>query len=73
MSLSQPPGIRQTKVSAYRIPTESPESDGTLQWRSTALVLLERQAGATEGVGYSYADSAAARLTRNNLLGPLQN
>lgn len=29
--------VRELQVRAYRIPTDAPESDGTLQWDSTTL------------------------------------
>ncbi len=32
-------------MSAYRIPTDRPESDGTARWESTTLVLVEIEAG----------------------------
>jgi hypothetical protein len=31
--------IDQVAVGAYRIPTDAPESDGTLEWSSTTLVV----------------------------------
>lgn len=52
--------LRELQVRAYRIPTEGPESDGTLQWDSTTLVLVRAGAGGREGLGYTYADSATA-------------
>lgn len=59
--------ISDLKVSAYKIPTEKPESDGTLQWNSTTLVLTEARAGDVSGIGYSYADQATAILIRDKL------
>lgn len=50
------PAVDSISVSAYKIPTESPESDGTLQWDSTTMVLVKVQAGGKEGIGYTYAD-----------------
>lgn len=61
--------IRRIEVSAYTIPTESPESDGTLVWDSTTLVLVEAHAGGKVGIGYTYAAPAAARLIRDLLAG----
>jgi L-alanine-DL-glutamate epimerase-like enolase superfamily enzyme len=49
-------------ASAYRIPTDGPESDGTLEWDSTTLVVAEVTAGSVTGLGYSYAHEAAAAL-----------
>jgi L-alanine-DL-glutamate epimerase-like enolase superfamily enzyme len=61
------PPIRTLKVSAFKIPTDSPESDGTLEWDATTLVLVEAQAAGVTGIGYSYADSATATLIRDKL------
>ncbi|MDQ2752228.1 MAG: mandelate racemase, partial [Bacteroidota bacterium] len=33
--------IKDLKVSAYTIPTDSPEADGTIEWNSTTMVLVE--------------------------------
>ncbi|HEY7309852.1 MAG TPA: enolase C-terminal domain-like protein [Gemmataceae bacterium] len=49
-------------VSAYTIPTDVPESDGTIAWDKTTLVLVEASAGGRTGLGYTYADTATARL-----------
>lgn len=54
-------------VSAYTIPTDAPESDGTLEWHSTTLVLVEAQAAGTTGIGYSYANRATATLIVDTL------
>jgi L-alanine-DL-glutamate epimerase-like enolase superfamily enzyme len=58
------PGVRIDHVEgfAYRVPTDYPEADGTLSWTDTTLVLARVAAGGTVGVGYSYADRAAAAL-----------
>lgn len=55
------------RVSVYRVPTDTPESDGTLEWDSTMLVLVEIGAGGKSGLGYSYADTATATLIRDKL------
>ena len=54
--------ITAISVGAYTVPTATPESDGTLEWHATTLVLVEAQAGGRTGIGYSYADTATARL-----------
>jgi hypothetical protein len=33
--------IERIDVSAYRVPTDSPESDGTYEWDSTVIVVVE--------------------------------
>jgi L-alanine-DL-glutamate epimerase-like enolase superfamily enzyme len=50
------------RARAYRIPTSSPESDGTFEWDATTLVVVEVEAGGGTGLGYTYGDAAAARL-----------
>ncbi len=54
--------IERLDVSAYRIPTATPESDGTLAWDATTLVVVDLVASGTRGFGYSYADTATGRL-----------
>ena len=49
-------------VSAYKIPTDRPESDGTLKWNSTTMVLVEISAGGKTGFGYSYAAAATGKF-----------
>jgi L-alanine-DL-glutamate epimerase-like enolase superfamily enzyme len=54
-------------VHAYEIPTDEPESDGTLAWDSTTLVVVEAHGGGLTGIGYTYADAAAAGVVRGKL------
>jgi len=61
------PLIKKLDVSAYTIPTDQPESDGTLSWDSTTVVLVEVAAGAARGLGYSYTDRGAAGLIDRKL------
>jgi L-alanine-DL-glutamate epimerase-like enolase superfamily enzyme len=63
----RPAPIEAVGVDAYIVPTEAPESDGTLEWDSTTLVVVRLQAGGTAGVGYTYADTATASLVRDKL------
>jgi len=64
--------LESVNVSAYRIPTDSPESDGTYEWNSTTLVVVEVKAVGTVGLGYTYADTATASLIRDHLAGVIQ-
>lgn len=61
------PGIAEIRADAYRIPTDGPEQDGTLSWDSTTLVVVHARAGDRIGLGYTYADRAAADLIRTKL------
>ncbi len=57
--------IDNFETSAFRIPTDGPDSreaDGTLEWNSTTLVLVELQAAGKTGIGFTYADVGAAEL-----------
>src|SRR4051794_30014070 len=64
-SMSVP--IRKLQVSAYTIPTDYLESDGTLEWNKTTLVLVEALAANERGLGYTYADTVTAELIHSRL------
>lgn len=59
--------IQRIQVSAYTIPTDFPESDGTLEWDKTTIVIVQASAGGKTGIGYTYADDAAATLIAGKL------
>jgi L-alanine-DL-glutamate epimerase-like enolase superfamily enzyme len=59
--------IERLDVSAYKIPTDSPEADGTYAWNATTLVLVEVSGGGKRGLGYTYADAATATLIQTML------
>lgn len=61
------PRIDRIDTSVYRVPTDLPESDGTLEWNSTKLVLAQARAGDCTGLGYTYADTASATLIHDLL------
>jgi L-alanine-DL-glutamate epimerase-like enolase superfamily enzyme len=61
--------IERIDVSAYKVPSDSPESDGTYERDSTTMVLVEAAGGGETGLGCSYADTATARLVRDLLAG----
>jgi L-alanine-DL-glutamate epimerase-like enolase superfamily enzyme len=62
MTERQGPAIGALKAEAFRIPTDTPEADGTLSWDSTTLVLVRLEAGGETGLGYTYADAAIVPL-----------
>jgi L-alanine-DL-glutamate epimerase-like enolase superfamily enzyme len=59
--------IESLGVRAYTIPTQTPESDGTLTWNATTLVYVEVLAGGERGIGFTYADVATAKLVETLL------
>ncbi len=62
-------GIDALTVESYTVPTDGPESDGTLEWDRTSIVLATASAGGEQGMGYTYADSATATLIHEVLAG----
>lgn len=60
--------IDSLRTAAFRIPTAlGTESDGTIEWDSTTLIVVEVSAGGENGFGYTYADASAASLIRSVL------
>jgi L-alanine-DL-glutamate epimerase-like enolase superfamily enzyme len=54
--------ITSSRLQVYTVPTDAPEADGTFAWTRTTMVLVELCSGATRALGYTYADTATARL-----------
>ncbi|ALE07822.1 mandelate racemase [Arthrobacter sp. ERGS1:01] len=61
--------IQKLEVSAFRVPTDAPEADGTFAWDSTTMVLVQAHGGGATGLGFTYAPAACAALT-TELLSP---
>ena len=59
--------IDSIAVSTYKVPTSSPEADGTFKWDSTTMVLVQAEAGGQQGIGYTYSHPAAAELIAKTL------
>lgn len=60
------------RARAYRIPTQSKESDGTLEWDATGVVTVEVESEASTGVratglGYTYCGSSGATCVAETL------
>jgi L-alanine-DL-glutamate epimerase-like enolase superfamily enzyme len=64
--------IEAVDVSIYTIPTDLPESDGTLKWNSTTLVLVQVRAGGKSGIGYTYSDASSAELIHRRFAATLK-
>ena len=50
--------IDQVEVSAYTVPTDAPEADGTISWDSTTMVLVRARSDGVEGIGWTYGPTA---------------
>jgi L-alanine-DL-glutamate epimerase-like enolase superfamily enzyme len=59
--------IERISARAYRIPTDAPESDGTLEWFATVLVVCHVVARGFTGLGYTYADRATTAVVEDTL------
>jgi L-alanine-DL-glutamate epimerase-like enolase superfamily enzyme len=66
-----PPGldavVTEMRVRAYTVPTDAPESDGTLEWDATTIVVVEVEAGGELGLGYTYGDRSVAAFIDSQL------
>ena len=65
--------MAELRVSAFTVPTEEPESDGTLEWDSTTLVLVEVEAGGRRGLGYTYGPEAIGHFVQEKLAGAVRD
>lgn len=64
--------VEALRVHAFTVPTDAPESDGTMAWDATTMVVVEVDAGGATGLGYAYAHVAAARLIDETLRGVVE-
>src|SRR5690349_11597597 len=63
----QDPPIESLTVSAYTVPTDAPEADGTLAWDSTTMVVVHAAGAGQRGVGWTYAPATAGRFVEQTL------
>lgn len=59
--------IDSVRAQAFEIPTDRPEADGTMQWNSTTLVLVEVAGGGETGLGYTYSATSIVGLIEGKL------
>lgn len=59
--------VDRVDVQVFRIPTEQAESDGTLSWDATTLVLVTVHGGGHQGIGYTYSTAGTARVVADML------
>ncbi|GAA5183055.1 enolase C-terminal domain-like protein [Rugosimonospora acidiphila] len=59
--------ISSVHASAYTVPTEAPEADGTLCWQETTAIVVSVTAGDCTGLGWSYGLAASSEVV-NGLL-----
>jgi L-alanine-DL-glutamate epimerase-like enolase superfamily enzyme len=59
--------VESIRSQVFRVPTDQPEADGTLQWSSTTAVVVEVTAAGTVGLGWTYGSSASQRVVDEEL------
>ncbi len=59
--------IDQLEISAYKVPTDSRESDGTAEWYATTIVVVEARGGGQTGLGWTYGDVSCATVINSTL------
>jgi len=67
-----PARIETVRAAAYEVPTDRPEADGTMQWNSTTLIVVEVEAGGRTGLGYTYTGAMVVGLIQGKLAEALQ-
>ncbi len=66
--------IDGVEVAAYKVPTATDEeSDGTLVWDSTSVVVVEITADGRTGPGYTYCHPAAAEVIKSKLASVIEH
>jgi L-alanine-DL-glutamate epimerase-like enolase superfamily enzyme len=66
-TLARDVAVEGLEVGGYTIPTDEPESDGTLEWEATTIVVVEVTAGGERGLGYTYGDRSVATFVESML------
>jgi len=59
--------LAEVRASVFVVPTDAHESDGTLEWDQTTLVVVEAAAGGDTGIGWTYSAAAAAKVVEDEL------
>jgi L-alanine-DL-glutamate epimerase-like enolase superfamily enzyme len=65
--------VERLEATAYTIPTDAPESDGTMEWDSTTIVVVEAHAGGHAGLGWTYGPAAIGTLVEGMLAGAVRD
>ncbi len=59
--------IEGVEAGAYTIPTDQPEADGTMEWDSITIVVVEVTGGGLTGIGYTYSHCSVVSLIHDKL------
>ena len=61
------PVVSAVEATAYTIPTDQPEADGTIAWDDTTIVVVRVHADGVVGTGWTYGSAAIASLVEQTL------
>jgi L-alanine-DL-glutamate epimerase-like enolase superfamily enzyme len=64
--------VEGVEAAVHVIPTDRPESDGTLAWDATTVVVVRVEGGGQAGIGYTYGSPAIADIVRHELADAVQ-
>ncbi len=59
--------VEEIITRTFKVPTDQPEADGTLEWRATTVVTAEVRAGGTTGLGWTYGSRASQIVIEDTL------
>ena len=59
--------VSSVSCQVYRVPTDQPEADGTLEWSATTVVVVEVAAGGLVGLGWTYASAGCQAVVVEEL------
>jgi L-alanine-DL-glutamate epimerase-like enolase superfamily enzyme len=59
--------VDELRCRVFEVPTDQPEADGTLEWSSTTVAVVEARSGETSGTGWTYASSACRSIVATQL------
>jgi len=59
--------VSDLTVTAYTIPTDAPEADGTLAWDSTTMIVVQVHCDGEVGTGWTYGSPVCAELIKGKL------
>jgi L-alanine-DL-glutamate epimerase-like enolase superfamily enzyme len=62
-----PVPVEEVTTRTYTVPTDQPESDGTLEWDATTMVTATVRAEGTTGLGWTYASRASQTVIEDLL------
>ena len=65
--------INSIKTYVYKIPTDFPESDGTIEWDSTTLIAVLIHACGQIGLGFTYGHEAVSQVIHTTFAPILKN